>query len=301
MHDSQDGNAGAGNPTLLSAVDCLGCHANADENTSAGGATSAPFAPQVDWAVGGPAGFINNAGFFDNNSDDATHHNVDGLMNATAGVADFNITNAGNSTAPGGTFPTGPALGAPTLVCQDCHDGSGAHHGSGAGSYRLILGNTTTGQADFGALASGATVTNGTRGEVVYNASDMNLLCQNCHPQFHQDYDPAVVNGNPGNQRSATAGTWVRHPTDIKVENTATGLSIVPINAGTDNDTIVVGTNGVDTDIIMCLSCHLPHGGRYNDLLAFNYGGSGSYAGDGDATGGSQGCETCHSYAGAGM
>jgi hypothetical protein len=294
MHASQNGLATTANPTLLKGDSCIGCHAVAGEengalgrNTTAGSA----LAPQVDWD-GSTAGYLNNAGYFNNAADENTHHNVAGIdSNSDAKIL------ANSATSPGGSFPVDDGGGAPALKCESCHSGSGGHHGAAASTYRILPGTngTTSAQNDYGAAAT-AGANYGTRSEVAYDSSDMNLFCADCHGGFHQDATGPV---GAGNQLSATAGTWVRHPTDIKVAGAGPSIDAgFAMDASNDIDMIVLGTRGADSDILMCITCHLPHGGPNADLLSFNYGGSGSFAGDNDA---SDGCETCHSYGGNGM
>lgn len=303
MHASQNGVAGTPHNTLLVGTGCTSCHADpAYDNDSSGKSTATPFAPQVDNHVSSPAGFINNAGYFDSTAGNSTHqHNVVGATN----YADTVIT---GGVAPGGTFPIGSGSN-PVLTCGDCHGGSGGHHGSTNSSYRLLSGTNTTisTQTDYGAVAAGPTVACGTRSEVAYNATDMNAFCARCHGTFHQSSNPTTA---AGNQRSSTSGTWLRHPTDISMAAQKTlGATITPSLQEsnfslTGNDRVVVGTIGANgsgvTDGLMCLSCHVAHGGPYDDLLSFDY--TAQTAGGATPARNLAGCEACHSYgAGAGV
>jgi predicted CXXCH cytochrome family protein len=270
MHASQNGATSTASDTLLVAGGCVGCHSdNALENDSSGRDTSSIKAPQVDNDSGTMVGFINNGGYFsDLTADDAKQHNIAGSL---AG-ADGNLTQA-----PGGTQTT-------TLTCENCHSGSGGHHGGNPSAYR-ILGTdnvTSTAATDYGAIAV-ATQHLGERDETVYDAADMNALCANCHGDFHAT----------GNTSGSAAGTWKRHPTDVAT-STGSGPSSRQFDNSGDTDAVPVGA-GTD-GVVMCLSCHLAHGGNYNDLLSFNY--DANDAGDGIVA---VGCETCHSYSGSGM
>lgn len=298
MHASQNGQASTAQNTLLKAgADCVACHAIAGvENGTNGRGTDTIKAPQVD-GTGLAGTYVNNAGFFDNAADDNTHHNVVGIGSAS-GHGDSNMINAGATVAPGGTFSLG-TLAAPVLACNSCHGGSGAHHGTTPSSYRILTNNAggaainiaTSAQTDFGAAAGPAD--EGTRSEVAYDATNANLFCAGCHGGFH---------GNANQQGAAPAGTWIRHPTDVSMaaERAAgTAPSIVAgKNATNDTDAVVIGSVGATNDVVMCLSCHLPHGGKYADLLAFPYDATHNAAGDATA---SPGCETCHSYGVTGM
>lgn len=264
MHNSQDGadiNAIPNGHLLAQGGGCAGCH------THNGFAA----APQVD--LTGTA-TVYNGGYFNTTDGDGYLHNVTGVI-----APDATLT--GN--VPGGTLAVN-SFGAGQLRCEDCHGASGGHHGSSG--YRILSNYGTTnpltgitGNADRGAIAyvAGGAFP-GTRSNVTYNSDSIDGFCSSCHPNFH------------GTGNTGTAAPWIRHPTDISVS--ASGES--SINASpTFDDSVVVGTNAAAaTDVVMCLSCHVPHGGPYDNLLAFNY--TQVSAGDGNSA---VGCEICHSSA----
>lgn len=292
MHSSQNGVSSSvtGSATLLTSTGCVGCHASAADNTAAGiGNDGVIGAPQVDNDTAGSGGFINNGGYFTFGGTDGVQHNVAGIMSA-----DATMIGAGATDAPGDTAPMiGLGSGAtPNLDCSDCHGSSGGHHGTGGSTYRLLSGTngTTSAQVNYGATAAGPTVSSGDRSAVSYNATDMNLFCAGCHGMFH----------TAANQDGTTLndGVWVRHPTDVSVDDQqALGATQTPSlqegSARTYNDEVVVGTSAAGTDTIMCLSCHVPHGGPNDNLLSFAYNATTNAAGDNVR---SSGCETCHSY-----
>lgn len=281
MHNSQNGAAvvgttTAGQPTLLNS-DCAGCHSGADNSAVTGREAGGEFAPQVANATGAITNILSGGYFvYGGSATNNNQHNVADLANPS----DLSNTPPGNTTAMGAQ-----------LTCSNCHTGSGGHHATSA-SYRLLAFGATpvtgTPTANYGVQA-----TIGDRSANAYTVS-MNGFCGSCHTDFHT---------NANQETSAGSYTWIRHPTDLSMAaaaGAAAGMadSIVSgYDATNDTDYAPVGA-GAANDMVLCLSCHLPHGGAYGDLLAFNYGGSGSYAGDGDA---SNGCETCHSYAAAGM
>lgn len=270
MHNSQGNTAmagatTAGRPTLLKS-DCAGCHASGTGTNDANGVDLANFgAPQIDDSTN-----ILSGGYF-NAISDATHHNVS------------NIDAADVDGVLGDVPPGGTDMGA-MLSCEDCHQGTGGHHGT-SGGFRLLSGVTGTPATNYGVnLAATAGV--GNRSTASYTGT-MNTFCASCHTNFH-------------GAAQGAAGAWVRHPTDINISTSGTGLAAYSTghaSYATLGDVVPVGTGGTN-DLVLCLSCHVPHGSANDDLLAFNYGGSGSYAGDGDA---GTGCETCHSYTGTGM
>lgn len=278
MHNSQNGTQrfttmGA---NLLGGTGCTGCHASTGENDATGKTSGAGLAPQVDNT--GSAGFILNGGYFIKDmtaTSDALQHNVVGIASVDGAL----------SVAPGGTMNT-------QLTCSSCHTVSG-HHKTSTGKYRMLSGsNATVGQTapkDYGAAAAPANKI-GTRAEVIYQAANMNTFCGSCHATFHTT--------------QGSVGAWTRHPTGVQVTaSTTTSITTTRYNSA-DIDAVVVGstlatpdnTNVAANTTVMCLSCHVPHGGPYADLLSFNY-----TANQAGGTTVSTGCETCHSYGGNGM
>jgi len=266
MHNSQGnlpmtGATTAGSPTLLKG-NCAGCHTGGVNDATGREAAGTIHAPQVTDSTN-----ILSGGYF-NAISDATHHNV------------ANISTADVDGALGNTPPGGAAMGG-MLTCEDCHQGTGGHHGTGGG-FRLLSGVTGTPAANYGvnmAAANGV----GNRSAASYNGT-INTFCGSCHSLFH----------GAGNQMAG--GSWIRHPTDITLSSEAraglTTYSTADAAYGTKGDIVPVG----DTDLVLCLSCHVPHGSANADLLSFAY--SSNSAGDGSA---SNGCETCHSYGATGM
>lgn len=286
MHNSQNGVARftnvAGN--LLGGTGCAGCHAKSGlENISTGAPSTDVKAPQVD--NDGATAYILNGGYFKTTGGvDANQHNV-------AGIATKDV--ALNYNPPGGAARTS------LLGCQDCHTSTG-HHTTATNKYRMLAG---TGRSDasaqtvalkksYGASAAAVDKAAGARSSIVYQATDMNLFCAKCHGTFHT----AANQGGPA--------AWVRHPTDVQVTNSTNFPSIRTFLANADTDQAPVGSTlatptatAAGTDgTVMCISCHVPHGGPYADLLAFNY--AANRAGGNTV---SDGCETCHSYSSAGM
>lgn len=285
MHNSQNGATVSGlapnGQLLMKAGGCIGCHAGAGGNLIGTGMSAAGpgliAAPQVDDTTNTLSG-----GFF-TGAVDANHHNPTEFVDPDGDLAGVPGTGGARATLIVGD----PAAG---LQCKDCHDSSGGHHGAGAADYRMLGGVTGNTEAALYGVQGGGI---GNRSAATYNATTMNAFCGSCHGAFHTQ----------PNQESATAGTWLRHPTDVTVTyNAATRPSIVTLaNNAAAPDQTPVGEAGTDTNMVMCISCHLPHGGANADLLAFAYDAATNIAG-GTATGDrSVGCETCHSYNGFGM
>lgn len=267
MHNSQDG-ADINTPiTALVGSGCASCHADSSSvNNTTDGKSDAPTgAPQVTGTTGG----INAAGYFQAGNDSFQHN-----PSNFSGETEDTITNV-----PGDA--SSRTVAGLALSCEACHTTAGHHT---ATNYRMLARNAATagGTGDYN--PNGATVFPGNRTDLTYNAPGMNNVCAACHGNFH---GTAV-----GNQTDGTA--WIRHPTDISLAayETATSLATSTFTA---SDAVVVGSDGTDNDVVMCLSCHVAHGGPYADLLAFSY--SANYAGTGTRA---SGCESCHSYGEAG-
>ena len=276
MHNSQDG-AGLGGPNgqLLLGTGCITCHAHASDNDNAGIANTGIPAPQVNSGAANPLA----GGYFDAAGLDAEQHNVSGIS-----ASDVTL----GQQAPGGVLLTSQ------LTCAGCHGGSGGHHGTGdAASART----GTTSSDTYRMLYRGATGVAVTAGSATYGVNDatisgyttadaannMNAFCATCHGTFHGA-------ANQGPQGTA----WIRHPTDWSLTeadtlNPATLVANYGALVAADQRIIPLATNGVQTDDIMCITCHRPHGSAEADLLRFTY--ANSLAGD-TLTG--FGCESCH-------
>lgn len=114
----------------------------------------------------------------------------------------------------------------------------------------------------------------------------MTAYCVGCHPYAHMEI-------------SSTTGSWIRHPSDAVIPNSAEYASAFGADSGTgtydpavpvarDSLTSVLDTVTLGSDMVMCLSCHVAHGSPYPDMLRWDY--EAMVAGGG----GSGGCFTCH-------
>jgi hypothetical protein len=260
MHNSQNANAmnasgavGTLYGTLLKDNGCAGCHTGGDNDSGTGRDALKYGAPQVD----DDAQPVSGGYFPPTGLDQDFAHNVSELY-GSAGDTNLGI-------APPGAG--GSRTGFATFSCSTCHDGSGGHHGVTPG-YRMLSGVTGTGDSNFGVAG---------RDSNVYDGS-INDFCASCHGDFH---------GNSNQETAAASGIWKRHPTDISLADYS-GTSIAITASATAE--VVMGDDGAGTiDVVLCLSCHVPHGGAYPDLLSYNY--TAIQASDGDAT---VGCEICH-------
>ena len=142
----------------------------------------------------------------------------------------------------------------------------------------------------------------GWEGELEWEASLTNLghtmtgFCCGCHGEFHKEHP------EDGNE-------WIRHPSDAGIPATgeyqyafgsagggATGIydPLVPVARATlTSVTATVTIGGTSPDMVMCLSCHVPHGSENDDLLRWDYNGGCEAGGTGDC-----GCFVCHTQKG---
>ena len=112
-------------------------------------------------------------------------------------------------------------------------------------------------------------------------------FCTGCHGLFHDN-------------QVSDSGEWIRHPSDAVIPNSGEyqyvggdshlydPLSPVgkqDISDGTPDTDVTPGS-----DVVMCLSCHRPHGSPYSDLLRWDYSAMVAGSGGGSDTG----CFYCH-------
>ena len=117
----------------------------------------------------------------------------------------------------------------------------------------------------------------------------MTAYCTGCHGIFHEQ-DSTAVGSSP----------WLRHPSDAVIPDSGEYASAFGASGGTGTYDPQVPVSRVDIsggvsnvvtlddDLVMCLSCHRPHGSPYPDMLRWDY--DGMVAGGG----GSGGCFQCH-------
>ena len=311
MHNSQDGsgvNINGPNPTLLN-LSCIGCHTEATvldpsvpyvmhlseptygTNTPAGGSF---------WWVAGGSG------------DDAKGHNVLGLSGIDSDL----------SRAPGGggcgsnschdtlaaPFPAGsyndPGIYGPYTSngCTGCHlwpahhaDDSnvvvGSESGDTDGYYRYLKGHFATGLGVCGIEDPDWEMTNSAADHNEYLGDDtdptgsptMTDYCCGCHGNFHDQQD--------------SGGLWIRHPSDAVIPDRGeySGYTIYDPNVPVARPNLTGWTEPSsavtpDVDLVMCLSCHRPHGSPYDDMLRWEYSTMDAGAGTN-----SNGCFRCHS------
>ena len=326
MHNSQNGaDMVAGGPygTLL-AGGCVGCHSSGTSSTTYSLGTST--VPVVNYTGGEPGSYLAGGNFYwvadAGGNDDAKGHNVlgiasqDGAITASEGAPGnpYNCSNSCHKTlAVAQTAQADLGSG-----CEGCHLNV-KHHAddsatvvvcSAGGYYRFLSGHmsgssngvegiedddwqATKGTGDHNEYLGNEANLSG--GAAFYNLGNtMTAFCCGCHGNFHEEQN--------------ASGAWIRHPSDAVIPNSAgseyanafgaggTGTGtydpLVPVARTSLTDwTGPSGTVSIGTDLVMCLSCHRPHGSPYSDLLRWDY--SGMIAGTAGAGAGT-GCFVCH-------
>ena len=108
-------------------------------------------------------------------------------------------------------------------------------------------------------------------------------FCTGCHGNFHDQ---------------GSSGSWIRHPSDAVIPDEREYANVggddhvydplSPVARPTLPDT-PGGNVTPGTDMVMCLSCHRPHGSPYPDLLRWDYDATEAQGGGED-----KGCFYCH-------
>ncbi len=327
MHNSQGGApmnfdaSATPNATLLRG-DCVGCHSSATNSTyyDLGGCD----VPVVLYTGGEPSTYLAGGNFYwvkeGLGGDDTKGHNVflgedDDFLNpstpAPGGFScsanDCHMNLSQPSTGSGyGDDITGK------YGCEGCH--SPAHHANdhangdsglvdteAEGWYRFLGGihyggSTYDGvhsyedghwEADASASVHNEYLGNVSGAGIISANPTVSGFCAACHGMFH------------GTSDTYSGGSWIRHPSDAVIPDAgeyadAGGPShaydpLSPVaKAVIDSTPDATVTPG--SDIVMCLSCHRPHGSPNSDMLRWDY--NGMQAGGGGETG--TGCFYCH-------
>lgn len=309
--------------TLLIA-DCVGCHTSTSNQTiiEAGGSripivynTVEPNKP----LAGGNFYWVNATGY-----GDAYGHNVYGISDEDELLSEApgNQQGCGSNGGDGGMErgchyslaeidDQHQAHGGKT-GCEGCHYYV-SHHDSGTpntatSAYRFLEGHNpdcyVIGKEDSDWEANPSpTVHNEYKGEPddfawdgdgfsnLHRSKNMSSYCKGCHSDFHWQ------------TATKTDLTWVRHPSDavLPIEGEYTAYTIynpvAPVARPDPLDVAAPGlvSHGADGDMVMCLSCHRPHGSPYADLLRWQYTGDGGCEAQDTSK---CGCFVCHTQKG---
>ena len=328
MHNSQGGSDLAGGPrAVLLTNSCVGCHSHASAITYPLGTSTVPVVyttggePTTHLAGGNFWWVATGKG-----GRDAAGHNVLGISGVDAITlagkfapgSQYDCANSCHfslAVAPTSANPTYNTAGG----CEGCHlnvmhhanDGTGTKYVDTAakGWYRFLSAHPGYGAGVKGIEHSGWGPSNGTvggnnhneylgvpvdkRGSISLTNNTTTAFCCGCHGNFHTQNANAAT--DPGSQ-----SPWIRHPSDFVIpdvgEYSDMSISYNPLSPVARSATAMTalgnnpsGSVAAGADMVMCLSCHRPHGSPYDDLLRWGY--DGMVAGAGSKT---TGCFYCH-------
>lgn len=310
MHNSQDGNVedASGpyenllkNASGLGTDVCVGCHASSDASVWKDATTGAPIVWNTSEPTFNPQKGLAGGNFFwvsQNSSEWDKHgHNVYGIVQADRNLtvqAPGNAGRCGESNSCHFTLAADSnSRGRPG--CRGCHFET-FHHTDDNTVYRYLHGHDGSNYYVSGIEdpdweqdpSSGHNVYKGETSAIKRTldlSHSISNFCGGCHNQFHSyGY---ITNEDPPQT------PWIRHPTDVLLKNSG---EYAGYNPPTDYDNKApvaytdLGSITRANAVVMCLSCHRPHGSEQPDMLRWNYNADCS-AGTPDAD---CGCFTCH-------
>jgi len=284
----------------LLVTNCVGCHSSSTGNTiiTIGASTRIPIVyntvpPTQNTLAGGNFYWVGSG-------DDTKGHNVYGI----AGQDPNHVGGApGNTNCGGDASACHNTLAASSNVyskpgCQGCHFNTFHHNDNG--QYRFLNGHQGSNHYVEGqehanweqdATASSHNYYKGydgptNSGATLENTKSISTYCSACHFKFHRQADQFQ-------KGIGDIGAWVRHPVDIALPTTGDFAGYDPVNSY-DLDAPVAWTTPTEaskgTPIVMCLTCHRPHGSNQPDMLRWDYTGD-CLVGTVDTN---CGCITCH-------
>ncbi|MCA1796155.1 MAG: hypothetical protein LC645_01200 [Geobacteraceae bacterium] len=326
MHNSQNAEvvSDSGPNAALLTNDCVGCHSSSAHSTYY--EMDGTKVPVVLFTGSEPTEYLAGGNFYwvknDLGNDHTKGHNVfwnepDQFLDKAPGkpksTCGTNSCHADLSGVYGNNFKGG---------CEGCHldvahhandhpNGEpGAVNGGEQGWYRFLSGHYETGVMGYEDGTWEAGLHDGTShvGETNHNeylgyvdddgnswgfasgvgglGNTTTAFCTGCHGLFHTE------------QKDANA-MWVRHPSDAVIPSGGEYADIgdydplSPVaRPGPTVPTESSATVTAGTDMVMCLSCHRPHGSPYPDMLRWDY--SRQISGGGDNADEGVGCFYCH-------
>jgi len=325
MHNSQGGadmatfGGETGPNNALTRGSCVGCHSAASGSTWQDATTGAPIVYNItEPSFNAAKGLAGGNFYWVAQGDDTKGHNIfsDNPDEALSGGAPGAYTSGCGSNSchdnlhlPAGNQGHGDLEG--KYGCQGCHLNVAHHANDGpSGDYKLVTtaeqgwyrflsghqggaghgveggedpdwqANSTGHNEYLGKVSNGGWGFSGNGGGGSLG-NTTTAFCTGCHGRFHGDQ----TGGN----------AWIRHPSDGVIPNSGEYSAYTVYNPGvpvaretlpaTLGETVVPGT-----DMVMCLSCHRPHGSEFSDILRWDY--DTMIAGGGGADG--TGCFVCH-------
>lgn len=328
MHNSQNGSTVTSNGTnnTLLTNDCVGCHSSSASSTYY--ELDGCKVPVVLFTGAEPTEYLAGGNFYwvkeGLGGDDTKGHNAfigegDDILDKAPGAQ----VTCGDSTACHSNLSDpfeGADMGGFALNgkygCQGCHLNVKHHandHANGEsglvdneekGWYRFLSGHKYLSAGVEGyenglweaGLHDGADHSNTTAHNEYLGKEDVDggygfngglgntssAFCTGCHGLFHH------IQQDSNN-------IWLRHPSDALIPNSGEYqycTTYDPLTPVARNELPESPDNSVTpgADLVMCLSCHRPHGSPYPDMLRWDY--NAQISGGGGATG--TGCFFCH-------
>jgi len=306
--------APAGNLLVTS---CVGCHSSTTAETKLTiGSSTIP----IVYNTVAPTAPLAGGNFYWVVSDSTKGHNVYGIAGPDSNLSEapgFNPAACADTCHT--TLAVEPsALNAFRGGCQGCHVFTYHHEDNGV--YRFLKGhgappsisipsarkNITTypdyvtgiedsdweytkSPSDHNFYHGTANIYSST-GSGLTNQKTVTAFCAGCHRVFHGPYDSVDSTG------MGSASPWLRHPTDIALPQSGEYNAYDPTSSdpvtGYSTEAPVAWVNPSSPTragaIVMCLSCHRPHGSDQPDLLRWDYN---TIIAGGGGTGG---CFICH-------
>jgi len=154
-----------------------------------------------------------------------------------------------------------------------------------AGQPNLVRGNANNHNEYLGVVGD-----HSRKAGFVQLGNTMTAFCCGCHGYFHRQEDGGRVRhpsdaviiqdpGNPGEYADAGGAEHLYDPLSPVAKPSVDATPDTTVNPG--------------TDMVMCLSCHRPHGSPYPDMLRWNYTQQIANSDPGEGTL-DQGCFYCH-------
>jgi hypothetical protein len=298
---------------------CMGCHSKTDGSTWKDPATGAPIVfnsqqPSYNALMGLSAG-----NFYWVQSEDDKGHNIfsDNPDNTLAVAPGSAVGSCGTNSCHENLDRTSTAFGT-RQGCSKCHmmgntsGPTGYHHSNTNGTladsaeegwYRFLAGHESgTGHGVTGIEESdwqqnpsssvhneylGFSGTKTSTGGFSAIGNTITAYCTGCHGNFHIEQNASSV--------------WIRHPSDTIVPNsgefagafgasggTGTYDPLVPVaRPSLTGWTVPASTVTLNTDLVMCLSCHRAHASPYFKMVRWDYKSS-------TLSTALSGCNVCH-------
>lgn len=322
MHNSQNGaNVGAGpNNNLMTTLNggtdaCVGCHSASSGATWTDAVTGAPIVwNQSEPTFNSQKGLAGGNFYWVGAGNSTKGHNVYGISAADGTLSQAPGMNAGGCS---GSCHTTLAV-APSSDnsnrggCRGCHVFTYHHEDNGV--YRFLKGHGTSVSLPIATARKnittytdyvqgvedndweqetaidhnwykGSTSSYSSGGTGLRNQKSMTSFCSGCHSVFHGPEDTGDGMGS--------ASPWIRHPTDIALPATGEYSGYNPTTSYSAEAPVAWTNPDAGTGpVVMCLSCHRPHGSEQPDMLRWAY--SNMDVGTTDPAKAGHGCFVCH-------